>query len=169
MMHWRPATMREHPRVRGENTNFFQFFRPKYGTSPRARGKQIRTRGDSHIRGNIPACAGKTKFGSKSTHQTGEHPRVRGENYRPLWGGRGRGGTSPRARGKLTVWQLRRISPRNIPACAGKTLCFEQVRGEAQEHPRVRGENTSFGLPTPNLVGTSPRARGKPVLIYESY
>ena len=116
-----PHAVQEHPRVRGENRGRGWGLVGLCGTSPRARGKQRGAYGCFRCTRNIPACAGKTIKAWRFPGPCSEHPRVRGENtvqgvlrFRS-------GGTSPRARGKLTVWQLRRISPRNIPACAGKT------------------------------------------------
>ena len=47
---------------------------------------------------------------------------MRGENQNLTFGDMGLGGTSPRARGKRANSIHHRLKPRNIPACAGKTL-----------------------------------------------
>ena len=51
---------------------------------------------------------------------------------------------------------------RNIPACAGKTIFSFSAKRSQQEHPRVRGENIRHPRGEILLIGTSPRARGKP-------
>ena len=110
---------------------------------------------------NIPACAGKTprKYSTPKSFQ--EHPRVRGENYRPLLSITHSTGTSPRARGKPSNSHRAHAQTRNIPACAGKTLTSFFRTSIFAEHPRVRGENKSRNVAPVALIGTSPRARGK--------
>ena len=51
----------EHPRVRGENSAGQSGHSQSRGTSPRARGKQNCVVQTTLRRGNIPACAGKTR------------------------------------------------------------------------------------------------------------
>ena len=96
------------------------------------------------------------------THTIGEHPRVRGENTTVLIGRWSAIGTSPRARGKQDVMDDLRFGYRNIPACAGKTTLPLIIVVGGAEHPRVRGENDRFFAMNIDIVGTSPRARGKP-------
>ena len=151
----------EHPRVRGENRKKPQHGTEPVGTSPRARGKLRGRHGVCYRQRNIPACAGKTCWRIGSVVPLEEHPRVRGEN-KPLdeWI-LTHIGTSPRARGKHRLvirWSMR---SRNIPACAGKTICIQGDSHTRAEHPRVRGENGVGGFPYRSLFGTSPRARGK--------
>ena len=114
---------------------------------------------------NIPACAGKTYPKTCSSSRNWEHPRVRGENVCCGCRTCARAGTSPRARGKRFVTIARDTVMRNIPACAGKTVCRGLGREPNQEHPRVRGENPIGGLSGTRLLGTSPRARGKRLTI----
>ena len=90
-----------------------------------------------------------------------EHPRVRGENGVNNGGGEGDSGTSPRARGKLSRFRCCTRKIRNIPACAGKTGAVGFCWSVAEEHPRVRGENTRIQRCYQTKHGTSPRARGK--------
>ena len=70
-------------------------------------------------------------------------------------------GTSPRARGKLRSEKVAKTAVRNIPACAGKTGKPAPSSKLVQEHPRVRGENSTITSFTCLITGTSPRARGK--------
>jgi len=73
-------------------------------------------------------------------------------------------GTSPRARGKQINVGLVVNPVGNIPACAGKTAFLTTGVQWGQEHPRVRGENEVKTHGTYDSKGTSPRARGKPLL-----
>ena len=114
-------SMREHPRVRGENVVDNTKAEKEAGTSPRARGKLMCFSSHFRDRGNIPACAGKTRKTLPGRTTKREHPRVRGENIkaysRYFW----LRGTSPRARGKHYLNGDCPPGKRNIPACAGKT------------------------------------------------
>ncbi len=55
----------------------------------------------------------------------------------------------------------RRQAGRITPACAGRTKCGEPDRRGAADHPRVRGENLTEGVPFRYLDGSPPRARGE--------
>ena len=54
---------------------------------------------------------------------------------------------------------------RNIPAYAGKTSASAGNKNCATEHPRVCGENLKHIRDSLTRVGTSPRMRGKPILV----
>ena len=65
-------------------------------------------------------------------------------------------------RGKPDGVFVEQISPRNIPAYAGKTVAHFFATQVGAEHPRVCGENLpNIGQAFLN-TGTSPRMRGKP-------
>ena len=117
--HWLRS---EHPRVCGENAVEKFVDGCGYGTSPRMRGKLSPRADRIPPKRNIPAYAGKT-------HVVVVAPQVVG-------------GTSPRMRGKLCQASTRYIVTRNIPAYAGKTIVQISAAGDAEEHPRVCGENT---------------------------
>ena len=78
------------------------------GTSPRTRGKPAYTVAPIPSLGNIPAHAGKTWSMLPLAPTSGEHPRVRGENYRAFTIVRYQSGTSPRVRGKPYLLAARR-------------------------------------------------------------
>ena len=73
-------------------------------------------------------------------------------------------GTSPRMRGKLTSGQRIINIFGNIPAYAGKTGKVAFYLLEAEEHPRVCGENFRLLLLRIGHGGTSPRMRGKQLI-----
>ena len=58
----------------------------------------------------------------------------------------------------LAIWST---SDRNIPAYAGKTYVKEAEENKPAEHPRVCGENERLEELPKEMVGTSPRMRGK--------
>ena len=116
-----------------------------YGTSPRMRGKRDPHQRTPRTHGNIPAYAGKT---------------------RGVWGGVGLGwGTSPRMRGKPHEHARRPAKPGNIPVYAGKTQLPNLTAGLSEEHPRVCGENSERDIQDSGKAGTSPRMRGKRLLL----
>ena len=69
-----------HPRVGGENAAVIWRNLVPHGSSPRGRGKQIKSLPYAEGIGLIPAWAGKTFHKSPSTRHNGAHPRVGGEN-----------------------------------------------------------------------------------------
>ena len=131
-----------HPRVCGENTTHLMLMMALPGSSPRVRGKLNPDRAPGRRLGLIPACAGKTIPAYEAISEDRAHPRVCGENWdsaRMKWP---RLGSSPRVRGKLSLFRHPGDSARLIPACAGKTPSTGPSRSWAAAHPRVCGENT---------------------------
>ena len=92
----------EHPRVCGENGAYPVDIEQIHGTSPRMRGKPTVQHLQPRLGRNIPAYAGKTQVAGSPVPLRKEHPRVCGENGKPLPGCLRPG--------------------RNIPAYAGKTM-----------------------------------------------
>ena len=136
------------------------------GSSPHARGTLPRLAPTlQHLR-FIPACAGNASCDSPRSCRNTVHPRMRGERHpcsirvRPL------AGSSPHARGTLVHIDLVGLQRRFIPACAGNAT-HGVCRNEAMPvHPRMRGERfTEMGCFTPRS-GSSPHARGTPMLTW---
>ena len=131
------------------------------GTSPRMRGKlpsKIFLTFDTR---NIPAHAGKTHPQPLDQQAREEHPRACGENSPGLTHFFALFGTSPRMRGKQGTAPHRAGPHRNIPAHAGKTKAAETPVGHVAEHPRACGENAYNDFDELEVIGTSPRMRGK--------
>ena len=154
-----------HPRVGGENETSPDAQHRAGGSSPRGRGKLARTKRRCGRERLIPAWAGKTREFTDSPGVWGAHPRVGGENrnypnYRPR-----SLGSSPRGRGKR-----RRLNgcPANrglIPAWAGKTFVNTYKLRREQAHPRVGGENPLVLILLFLPQGSSPRGRGKLIVV----
>ena len=89
---------------------------------------------------------------------------MRGENFWFRHLVPGDNGSSPLARGKHLHAPTRRLAPRIIPACAGKTFEVGRDYTHYPAHPRVSGENPPGATCTPVLEGSSPRERGKLML-----
>ena len=130
-----------HPRACGENVVPRALAGVTAGSSPRMRGKLVRTPGLRVGEGLIPAHAGKTSQRARRWYWSRAHPRACGENSRAMRATSAPSGSSPRMRGK---------QPRNrtdtsrfglIPAHAGKTSSEPLSIKPMPAHPRACGEN----------------------------
>ena len=132
------------------------------GSSPLTRGKRPVNYARPHFTGLIPAHAGKTACGICHIRDTGAHPRSRGENRSYSHSASAALGSSPLTRGKRgasgDVLEVEGL----IPAHAGKTGDFSEVKAGNRAHPRSRGENTSWLIRLFHDGGSSPLTRGKP-------
>ena len=72
-------------------------------------------------------------------------------------------GSSPRGRGKPSLYVLLFGNLGLIPAWAGKTHLTFPIGNHHGAHPRVGGENHEHGRLPFGVVGSSPRGRGKRV------
>ena len=114
--------LRAHPRSRGENHECFGGALACDGSSPLTRGKHRRIRHSERRRRLIPAHAGKTVQVYVGDREGGAHPRSRGENIPCASATCDARGSSPLTRGKRTGNREQGITPRLIPAHAGKTV-----------------------------------------------
>ena len=74
-------------------------------------------------------------------------------------------GSSPRVRGKRSRVVKCFGCGGLIPACAGKTRARVSLRRRFRAHPRVCGENLITSSVSGIATGSSPRVRGKPVIM----
>ncbi len=95
-----PASVRAHPRSRGENSPRGSKLPVEKGSSPLTRGKLDNIPAACELGGLIPAHAGKTTTSYSLIGKSWAHPRSRGENRATSWGVRSRRGSSPLTRGK---------------------------------------------------------------------
>ena len=93
------------------------------------------------------------------------HPRVGGENHGSSKKRECDIGSSPRGRGKPQRWRGSPCGCRLIPAWAGKTHTRRWSAVEAAAHPRVGGENLAVPYSTEIELGSSPRGRGKRLVV----
>ena len=150
-----------HPRVGGENDVGDDGEVCRHGSSPRGRGKRLRTTQENHLFRLIPAWAGKTLRAYLVVGGRAAHPRVGGENWTNSTTLEYRSGSSPRGRGKLAARQLSGGGGRLIPAWAGKTRVALLYNIRYRAHPRVGGENEAVVIVSGGGAGSSPRGRGK--------
>ena len=94
------ASKTDHPRMRGEDFNFFSYKKCAPGSPPHARGRHA---GFQRVRvffGITPACAGKTAVESQKNAGSSDHPRMRGEDRAIAAAPTGVTGSPPHARGR---------------------------------------------------------------------
>ena len=117
------------------------------GSPPLARGTACSGSALRVCIGITPACAGNSWSAYHIFNDIRDHPRLRGEQpVRSLLGAQG-GGSPPLARGtarKVGIGCTRRGI---TPACAGNRLRTGWGSNPAQDHPRLRGEQSSFFMP----------------------
>ena len=155
-----------HPRAGGENRVIKPGGYLLAGSSPRGRGKLTSHQRSTERRGLIPARAGKTVGSGVGPWPTPAHPRAGGENG---WKPRPdvvKRGSSPRGRGKRRFGGHRGGLVRLIPARAGKTALSPPMGWSSTAHPRAGGENLETASLAASCAGSSPRGRGKRLVVY---
>ena len=123
----RRSVSRAHPRSREENYAGASDVLRRNGSSPLTRGKRHHGADCNHLRGLIPAHAGKTHRTPTERMPRPAHPRSRGENGPHgirLEQGRG---SSPLTRGKLSSGHDGSFQRGLIPAHAGKTASWSRL------------------------------------------
>ena len=114
-------TIRDHPRMRGEDAAYDSKSSSACGSPPHARGRRRRSCRFGNIPWITPACAGKTSGRSTPKSRPRDHPRMRGEDVDVLAVLGTYLGSPPHARGRLRVARPRSQGRGITPACAGKT------------------------------------------------
>ena len=98
-----PTPHRDHPRMRGEHRTMRSRLESVLGSSPHARGTPNQWSNPAAIIGIIPACAGNTNRIGRTYVNERDHPRMRGEHSHGSQSVKADKGSSPHARGTLTV------------------------------------------------------------------
>ena len=117
----RAGSLPVHPRVCGEHWSRGDNMNNDYGSSPRVRGTHLNTNRRWGCPRFIPACAGNTFTPPAAPFPDSVHPRVCGEHRSVSGRLAAVPGSSPRVRGTLLWFWIRRRLCRFIPACAGNT------------------------------------------------
>ena len=152
----------DHPRSRGVYLDQAVDDLDGTGSSPLARG--LRGPPEQQVPRDriIPARAGFTPQRACRTLQRWDHPRSRGVYVNAFGTADAISGSSPLARGLLTVNWVTVMGSRIIPARAGFTGCASTTTTSDPDHPRSRGV---YHDPLPGWAcdaGSSPLARGLP-------
>ena len=155
-----PGTTAVHPRERGERAIVTACRRRSIGSSPRARGTAPSVTDNERPSRFIPASAGNGALRLTAPSRRTVHPRERGERAPATSCPISNTGSSPRARGTVTLIDSLAFSKRFIPASAGNgpSSPLEPLRRTV--HPRERGERKCTDPATGRTIGSSPRARG---------
>ena len=130
------------------------------GSSPLARGTPGGGNPPAAQLRLIPARAGNTPSCSASSYLIAAHPRSRGEHVSTVCRIFSSTGSSPLARGTLSMRRRKPSLRRLIPARAGNTARAPCLLTTAQAHPRSRGEHRGVQAFLSTLYGSSPLARG---------
>ena len=154
----------DHPRTRGVYSRRRIPNDHPQGSSPHARGLPSVRRGEMSGRGIIPARAGFTPGPEHPPQLDGDHPRTRGVYPAFAVVCDGVGGSSPHARGLPGVSGVLHGPVGIIPARAGFTRYRRHAGGKHRDHPRTRGVYRTVYRPVQPLPGSSPHARGLPLL-----
>ena len=148
------------PRIRGEHEDKRYADWDRAGSSPHTRGARRNQNRRRLARQIIPAYAGSTRSRLKSGQKVTNHPRIRGEHK--YWATRWAApeGSSPHTRGARRPDRRRYPDDRIIPAYAGSTQAGASLRMVTTDHPRIRGEHTTFIPEIEVPDGSSPHTRG---------
>ena len=114
--------------------------------------------------GLIPARAGRTRSSDRSARPLGAHPRSRGADSLSSLVSSLRRGSSPLARGARGHCANESAPGGLIPARAGRTSPSATESSGTRAHPRSRGADTVGWDPPMQTWGSSPLARGGPML-----
>ena len=89
---------------------------------------------------------------------------MRGEHFRAELKRGGYPGSSPHARGTPSQHSGSHVSIGIIPACAGNTKFPSAMHNAIRDHPRMRGEHRQSLRINQYMKGSSPHARGTPMM-----
>ena len=155
----------DHPRACGANDDFLVQLGAMVGSSPRMRGKRRLPQQILRRLRIIPAHAGQTRPGTRPASRWSDHPRACGANVAVPVTLIMVPGSSPRMRGKHMHMDMSSIAARIIPAHAGQTAPVCNPNRPPPDHPRACGANEVIYERLSQLIGSSPRMRGKPTCL----
>ena len=150
----------DHPRSRGVYALQCAAYARADGSSPLARGLRPLRRGRRGESGIIPARAGFTRAPGPLGFRSADHPRSRGVYMIRSASDPYHTGSSPLARGLLTLFEAAKMLGGIIPARAGFTRSPTGASCAARDHPRSRGVYASAPAAIFPTCGSSPLARG---------
>ena len=137
------ATVKDHPRIRGEHKCGSRLKTTSPGSSPHTRGARFDGESCRRTQRIIPAYAGSTSRRRTRPPGQGDHPRIRGEHWVALMDFAVFQGSSPHTRGALRQVGLGGAGRGIIPAYAGSTPAPSCGAVSRRDHPRIRGEHPS--------------------------
>ena len=154
------AAIKDHPRLRGEQSSNFDIRAARSGSPPLARGTDLSQYYIRCMFGITPACAGNSRGQRNICRRIWDHPRLRGEQVTQGLGATMHEGSPPLARGtgRFPINHGKRIGI--TPACAGNRGFFRAARPSFRDHPRLRGEQCTVLRHLCRRQGSPPLARG---------
>ena len=138
--------IQDHPRAGREKQTDTVYAVLPYGSSPRMRGKAVRTGIFCLCFRITPAWAGKSRPVSPPHRPHRDHPRVGGEKGLRVQYAAGLPGSPPHGRGKDVLPCGKVNSSRITPARAGKRSGKSASDNVPRDHPRVGGEKVTSTL-----------------------
>ena len=132
--------IQDHPRAGREKQTDTVYAVLPYGSSPRMRGKAVRTGIFCLCFRITPAWAGKSRTASRETIRIQDHPRMGGEKANGSDAPDDDEGSPPHRRGKGYANYAQALARRITPAWAGKSLFCFTAAVPIQDHPRMGGE-----------------------------
>jgi len=157
-----PKLKKDHPRSRGVHQGSSEAVLPLPGSSPLARGPPLLVAFRLRLDGIIPARAGSTGHRIRPDVPCQDHPRSRGVHATLADLRERMAGSSPLARGPLSVTVIKGQNTRIIPARAGSTTLGQRIAHAGEDHPRSRGVHCRPSPASWSRGGSSPLARGPP-------
>ena len=110
--------------------------------------------------GSSPHTRGARRRRARCRSRCRDHPRIRGEHDGGITVAYADEGSSPHTRGARAQGAVQRARQGIIPAYAGSTAASPASTSPGRDHPRIRGEHSSFILRTSLSSGSSPHTRG---------
>ena len=152
--------LRDHPRLRGEQSHSARDRVCKMGSPPLARGTVFTASSAPKNVRITPACAGNSYPLFCVLKRHGDHPRLRGEQSGMPTGIFHFVGSPPLARGTDPCFRNRLRGRGITPACAGNRRYPCRANWLTRDHPRLRGEQRYSSFLAPFSLGSPPLARG---------
>ena len=147
--------------MRGKDVLLLKIFFLLLGSPPLARERLQPHLCHHSINRITPACAGKTNQNCIYTKALEDHPRLRGKDIPITFIIHFQSGSPPLARERLSSLPPPFIGNRITPACAGKTWHYVMNMMYSEDHPRLRGKDSSFYSCTDSSTGITPACAGK--------
>ena len=157
-----------HPRGRGDGATTATARSRSSGSPPRARGRPgARGRGRCKSR-FTPAGAGTAGAGAPRRRRGAVHPRGRGDGCSAPKIASSTIGSPPRARGRPGRPDGLAPLGRFTPAGAGTACASPTWPTSSAVHPRGRGDGVWAPRQKGAIVGSPPRARGRPLVLQDA-
>ena len=139
-------TLKDHPRVCGEQPSWTAPRPSTPGSPPRVRGTAPPVVHDVLCDGITPACAGNSIPCTTGIPSTPDHPRVCGEQAALQARVQQLEGSPPRVRGTAAKFLFPTRATRITPACAGTSSISFPASVKVKDHPRVCGEQLAASI-----------------------